>query len=365
MKVALVHDWFNQRIGGAEQVTKKLSQMFPDAPVYTLLYNQKIFKNFITPSRLQTSFLQKLPSSAKRQARYLLPLIPRAVSSLNLTGYDLIISNSSAFVKNIKKPQNAIHVCYCNSPLRAVWDYADEYLEEQEVGNLQQSAARYLRKRIRKWDYEGNKNVDHFIANSENVAKRITKYYKRKSDVIYPPVNLSEFQPSKTKQDYYLILSGLTPYKKIDLAIEACKIGGRKLVIVGDGKDRKRLEQLANPLIEFKGHVSELEKQNILAEARALIFPSEEDFGIAPIEAMASGTPVIAFQKGGAIETVINLQTGLFFTKQTPECLSEAIDKFETMEFKLSNLTTQAAKFDSSIFEEKIFAYIKQLEQTK
>lgn len=359
MRVALVHDWFNQRIGGAEQVTRKLSQMFPEAPIYTLIYNHQKFGNFVSSSRLRTSFLQKLPEGVKKQARYLLPLIPRAVGSLDLTGYNIIISNSSAFVKNIKRPSGAVHICYCNSPLRAVWDYADEYLAEQEVGNIQQSAARYISNRIRRWDYNGSKNVDYFIANSHNVAARIAQYYHRKSEVIYPPVSLEGLRPSLNKDDYYLILSGLTQYKKIDLAIEACKIGGRKLVIVGDGKDRKRLELISNQLIEFKGHVTEQVKQSLLRRAKALIFPSEEDFGITPIEAMASGTPVIAYGKGGVTETVINKRTGLFFSKQTPEGLSEAIDEFETMKFKTASLTAQAAKFDSSVFEQKLLAYVK------
>ncbi|MEX0748534.1 MAG: glycosyltransferase [Candidatus Saccharimonadales bacterium] len=355
MKVALVHDWLNQKAGGAEQVLDQLATIFPEAPIYTMIYNPERFN--YPEERIRTSFLQSAPDFLKQRSRYLLPLIPSAIEAWDFSDFDVVISSSCAFSKNIITHEGTIHISYCHSPMRFAWDYWPMYLNEQQVGPLRRAAIRRMVGRLRLWDYAGAARVDHFIANSKTTQARIQKYYRRSSEIVYPPVDSTPHQADK--DDYYVTLGMLTPYKKIDLAIEAFNISGKPLKVIGDGPDRTRLEALAAENIEFTGYVTEEERTHLLAKARGLIFPNIEDFGIAPVDAMAAGTAVIAYAAGGATETVIEGQTGIFFTEQTARALNEAVLKAETQEFKLSDLHARADQFSYRQFHDAIIATVE------
>lgn len=362
MKVALVHDWLNTKLGGAERTLIELSKIYPDAPIYTLLYDEAKFSGLISPSRVRTSGLQKYPYVLRSHSRYLLPLIPKAVESFDFSDYDVVISNSSAFVKNIITKPSTYHICYCNSPMRFAWDYWPKYLDEQKVGPLRSYFIRKQVGKLRVWDFYGSARVDKWIANSNNVARRISKYYRKTSDVIYPPVNTALFKQNSTdKHDYFVTMSAHTPYKKLDLAIETFNQRGDKLIVLGEGPERVRLEKQAKPNVHFKGYISESERAKTLSGAKALIFPGEEDFGIAMVEALAAGTPVIAFNKGGAQEIVSNNKTGILFNKQTSHSLHQAIEALEKLEIKDTDLKEASKKFDSEVFRDKIVSYINKV----
>lgn len=362
MKIAIMHDWFITRPRGAERVALQLAQLFPEAPIYTLLWRPEYYKKLIDPGRIRTSFLQKLPNSLRQRQRYLLPLIPAAIKSLKFSEYDVVISSSSAWAKNIVTGFNTTHICYCHTPMRFAWDYEQQYLEEQQLGQVREKLARHTINWVKRWDMVGSSRVNYWLANSHTTAARIKKYYSHHARVIYPPVEVSKFKTAP-KNDFYVTLSGLTPYKKVDLAIEACNLGARKLKVIGEGPERTRLEALAGPTVEFLGYVNKQRRNKLLAEARGMIFPSEEDFGIAPVEAMASGTPVIGYNHGGLTETIINGKTGLLFSKQTVEGLSEALDKFESMQFDRRALVNQASRFDEAIFNRKILEVVNKAQQ--
>ena len=359
MKIALVHDWLNQKAGGAESVLAHLADIFPEAPIYTLIYNPDIFD--YPDERIHTSFLQRAPSFLKERSRYLLPLVPHAIESWDFSEYDIVLSSSCAFTKNILTDENTLHVSYCHSPMRFAWDYWPKYLDEQKVGPIRRMAIRRMVHRLRIWDYAGASRVDRFIANSKTTQKRIDKFYGRKSQIIYPPADLSF--ADEEKSDYYVTLGMLTPYKKIDIAIEAFNVSGKKLKIIGDGPDRKRLEELAENNIEFAGFVSESERTKLLSKARGLIFPNVEDFGIAPIDAMAAGCPVIAYNSGGATETVVDGTTGVLFDEQTPQMLNEAVLRSESITYKTQDLHQQSEKFSSQHFRNAITNALNQYER--
>ena len=360
MKVALAHDWLNTRLGGAEHVLEVLAKLFPDAPIYTLIYNGQIAGKTFPKDRIITSKLQSKPDWLKRRSRYLLPLIPAAVEELDFRGYDLVISSSGAWMKNILTPTNTKHLCYCHSPMRFVWDYWPKYLDEQHVGPIRSLAIRQITSYLRVWDRDGVARVDQFLANSETTARRIKKFYDRDSAVVYPPVNLDDLNPTDKKADYLLTAGALTPYKKWDIAIESANILGKHLVVIGEGPDRARLEKLAGPTVEFTGYVTRKELVRHYAKAQALLFPQEEDFGIAAVEALASGTPVIAYQKGGATE-IVSDSTGVFFDEQTPDALAKAVQKLDKLAFDQKSLITQASRFDTATFEKKILAEAEKL----
>lgn len=363
MKIAIVHDWFNTKVGGAERVAIELAKMFPDAPVFTLIYNHQKFGGLIDGGRIQTSFLQKFPRTILDRPKILLPLIPRAVGSLDLSGYDMVISSSFGFVKNITTPAGCRHICYCHSPMRFAWDYRDKYMDDIGLGKLAKTAANITLKQIRCWDLKGNDGVDVWLANSKTVAQRIKKYYHQSSQVVYPPAETSGFKPvsSSSKKDFYLTMGMLTPYKKINLVVEAANQGGWELKVLGDGPQRAELEKLAGKSVEILGYVSESNKKRLLAKARGLIFPNEEDFGIAPVEAMAAGTPVIAYARGGLKETVIANKTGIFFNTQSPQAINQAIKNFEQHRFKTADLIARAKDFDASHFRKAIFKIVKDM----
>lgn len=355
MKIALVHDWLNAKNGGAEQVLFALAKLYPEAPIYTLIYNQSKFAEFIAPGRIRTSFLQKLPQVLKNRPHYLLPLIPMAIESFNFDEFDIVLSSSAAFSKNILTSPSTYHICYCHSPMRFAWDYWPQYLHEQSLGPIRRFTAHKQISRVRQWDYLAASRVDKWLANSKNVGFRITKYYRQDAEIIYPPVDTAWFnQANREKKDYFVTISALTPYKKIDLAIEAFNINGERLIVLGEGKDKPRLEKMARSNIEFAGFVETEKKRELLGQAKGLIFPQEEDFGIAAVEAMASGTPVISYGAGGVLETVIDGQTGVFFDAQTPGILNQAVARANSLKFDCAMLKHQADNFNQSIFNRKI-----------
>lgn len=359
MKVALVHDWLNTKKGGAENVLETMAEMFPKAPIYTLLYNNELFS--YPDERIRTSYLQQLPQFIKNRSRYLLPLIPSAVESWDFSEYDIVLSSSSAFVKNIITPETTHHVCYCHTPARFVWDYWPQYLDEQKLGRLRKLYARRQARKYRIWDYVGSARVDTFLANSKTTQKRIDKYYRSSSHVLHPPVNLEscQYRSPQDKDDYYVTLSILTPYKRIDTAIEAFNTSGKKLVVISDGPDRSRLESMASDNIEFTGYVSNQKRAELLAGAKGLVFPNVEDFGISPVEAMASGTPVLAYGKGGVTETVTDGKTGVFFDQQTTAGINQAIERFESTKFDGETLAAHAREFSEDVFKKKLASAIK------
>lgn len=348
MRVALVHDWLDRRIGGSERVLLEFAALYPDAPIYTLLHDPARSGDRIDPARVRPSFLQQLPAPLRRRPKYLLPLIPTAVESFDLRGFDVVLSSSAAFVKNVITPVETVHVSYCHSPMRFVWDHWPAYLDEQRVGPVRRAAIRQMVSRLRLWDFAGRGRVDAWMANSITTARRLRKYYGVDAPVVYPGIDLSEFTPaSETKRaDHYVTLATLTPYKRIDLAVRAFTASRRHLLVIGDGPERARLEAMAGPSVRFAGHVDDRRRLELLATARGLVFPGEEDFGIAPLEAMASGTPVIAYRLGGVAETVIEGRTGVFFDEATIESLNAAVDRLQTDPPLVGDMVSRARDFD-------------------
>jgi glycosyltransferase involved in cell wall biosynthesis len=363
LKVAIAHDWFNTKFGGAENVLVELAELFPEAPIFTILYDRETAGDAIAPERIHPSRLQRAPAWLRHRPRYLLPFIPGAIERFDFSGYDVVISSSSAWVKGVVTKPETLHICYCYSPMRFAWDYWPRYVEEQQVGPLRRAAIHVLTSRLRLWDYYSAARVDRWVAISHHVAARIRKYYRQPAEavtVIYPGADISAFKPQPTKkEDYFLTLSSLAPYKRIDLAIAACNRLGRRLIVAGDGADRARLERLAGDTIEFTGRVSDSRRADLLARAQAFIFPGEEDFGIAPVEAMASGTPVIAYNRGGLTETVAENRTGIFFDEPTVDSLVAALERFNLDDYKPSDLTAQAAKFTTATFRTSFRDYVE------
>ena len=357
-RIAIVHD-FLEGMGGAERVTLALSKIFPDAPIYTLTYNAKVAE-FFDPARVHTSYLQNwrwIPS------RFFLPLYPRAIESFDFSEFDVVISSSHSFAKNIITKPSTTHISYVHSPMRYVWDTTHTHLASQSHrtpigsgGGLVSLIATRILSNLRLWDKLGADRVDIFVANSQNVARRIMKYYKRESQVIYPPVDVDSITPAAAHQNYFLVISRLSSYKRIDLAIEVCQNLGLPLVVIGEGGEMENLKKVAASTTKLLGWVSDVDKFKYLSNARALIFPGEEDLGIVPIEAMAAGKPVIAYGKGGLLETVVEGQTGIFFPEQTVESLTAAMNKFMAHEsqFNWQTISDHAHQFNAQTFVDKI-----------
>lgn len=327
MKVAIVHYWMVSMRGG-ERVTESLCRMFPDADVFTNFAIRENLSPDITRHKITETFIARLPFVKKLYSRYL-PLMPLALEQLDLTGYDLIISNEAGPAKGIVPGPSAIHLNYCCSPMRYVWDQYHVY--RNRSGFFTRMLMPVLCHYLRMWDVTASMRVDHFLADSHHVANRIYRYYHRRADVVYPPAAIDEFLPAPAAEhgDYYLWCGEMVRYKRPDLAIEAFNASGRKLVVIGDGEERKRLEKIAKPNITFLGKAKFDVLKHHAARCRALIFPGEEDFGIVPIEVQSAGRPVIAYAKGGALETVIDGKTGVFFDDASAVGLNAAIDKFE------------------------------------
>lgn len=358
MKLALVHDHLNQ-IGGAEHVLLTLRDVFPDAPIYTLLCDQRAVADFFRDADIRTSFIERLPGG-RRFFRWFLPLMPTAFEGMDLTKYDVILSSSSALSKGVLCHPHQLHICYCHTPTRYLWSDYHEYLEKLPEGKLARLILPSYLTRLRMWDYQAAQRVDRFIANSKWVAGRIKKYYGRDAEVIYPPIPTGYFHVGEGSGGYFAIISRLRPYKKVDLAIEAFNRLKLPLVIVGDGDDLPRLKAMAGPTITFRGPISEGEKRDFLANAIAFVHPQEEDFGITAVEAMAAGRPVIAFRRGGATETVIENETGIFFDEQTWEGLADAVLRFRARKdgWDSQRIRRNAEQFDAKVFRDRMKQYV-------
>ena len=358
MKVALVHDYLNQ-MGGAERVVLAFHELFPDAPLYTSMYDPKRVDAAFRSMDIRTSFMQKLPLVKKHHQPFL-PLYPYAMEHLDLRGYDLVLSSSSAFGKGVITRPGTMHICYCHTPMRWCWNY-DEYVEREHLGKMARTVLPFFITNLRVWDQTTSMRVDHFIANSPVVADRIQKYYRREAVVIPPPVEASRFlfEPGTPPEDYFLIVSRLMPYKRIDLAIEACNRLQLPLVIIGGGRDEQRLKQLAGPTICFMGRLSDEEVLRYYARCRALILPGEEDFGITPLEAQASGRPVIAFGAGGALASVVDGVTGVFFHAQSVDSLAAALATFDESRFDTQAIRNHALEFDKPRFHRRLLQFIE------
>ena len=368
LRVAIVHYWFVGYTGG-EQVVHALAEMFPQADLYALVAKPESLPPSLRSRKLHTSFLQRIPGS-RRWHRHFLPLQPFALEQLDLSNYDLVISSESGPAKGVVTPSSACHICYCHSPMRYLWDMYHPY--RKGMGRVVRAIFSLTAHYLRVWDLATASRVDHFVANSEYVANRIRKHYRRDSTVIHPPVNVAAGYLSDRIGDYYLVVNRLIDYKRVDLAIEACQQLGRPLRVVGEGAQYKRLRRMAGPSTEFVGHLSEKELHQAYAHCRALLFPGEEDFGMIPVEAQSFGRPVIAFGRGGVLETVIDVtadetlgpeaSTGIFFAEQRPESLRDAILMFESMEGKFNPtlIRSSAQRFDVSQFKTRMGEFIGQ-----
>jgi len=358
MKVALVHYWLVGMRGG-EKVLEAMCDLYPEADIFTLVCDTAAISDKLRRHRITTSFLQKL--GGVRHYQKMLPLMPYALESFDLTGYDLIISNEAGPAKGIIPGPGATHICYCNSPMRYIWDLYYQY--RAASGPLTRAVMSLTAPSLRQWDVTTSHRVDHFIANSFYVAQRIERYYRRSSQVVHPPVNLPQFEVAAQPGDYYLCAGQITPYKKIELAVQACTALGRRLVVIGGGAS-PALRRMAGPTVEFLGAVDQPTMVHHFAHCRALLYPGVEDFGIVPLEAMASGRPVIAFGKGGALDTVVDGSTGLFFHAQSVDGLVAAIERFEALPdgtFRPEVLQAHARTFDTSIFKARLAEVIQQL----
>lgn len=357
MKVALVHYWLVGMRGG-EKVLETFCDIFPDADIFTLVADPERLSPKLRRHKLTTSFLQKI--GGRKHYQKMLPLMPYALESLDLTDYDLVISSEAGPAKGVITRPDALHVCYCHSPMRYIWDLYPQY--QAESGFLARMVLALAAPRLRQWDVTTSHRVDYFIANSAYVARRIMKFYRRELAVIHPPVEVGRFRITDGPKDYYLCAGQITPYKKIELAVAACTQMNLPLVVIGDGASA-RLRQSAGPTVKFLGAVSDGEMAAHFAACRALLYPGVEDFGIVPLEVMASGRPVIAFGRGGALETVLEGRTGLFFHEQTVEALMAALVRFENENglFSPAEIRAHALKFEPRRFEAELRHFLAQL----
>lgn len=356
MRVALVHDFLTQ-YGGAEKVLQAFHQIWPQAPIFTLFYDPKKMGDQFKDYNIKVSPIQNLPFGAKKY-RWYLPLMPSAIERFNLSKFDLVISDCSAYSKGVITQPHTRHISYIHSPTRYLWTDTHDYLDS--LKGVEKIMSKFLAPtltRLRIWDYLAAQRPDYLLANSQFIAQRIKHYYKRESQVIYPPVEIEKFKISKKVDDYFLIISRFRPYKRVDLAIQAFNQLKIPLKIIGAGEDQN-LKKMAGPQIEFLGFVSDEEKARYLSQARALIHPQEEDFGITPVEAMASGRPVIAYQAGGVKETIVEGLTGRFFKEQTWESLAEAVIKFNHQDFDPEKIQAQAQKFSQTRFKKEILEFV-------
>jgi glycosyltransferase involved in cell wall biosynthesis len=363
LRVAIVHDWL-PLYGGAERVLEQIIRVFPAADLFSVVdFIPEGQRDFLFGKPVQTSFVQKLPF-VKSQYRNYLPLMPLAIEQFDLSGYDLVISSSYAVAKGVITGPDQLHICYCHSPMRYAWDMQNQYVQGRGIlGTLRAWLQRALLHYIRLWDVRTAHGVNEFIANSTFIARRIQKVYRRDSTVINPPVDIGAFKVNEgEREDYYVTASRLVPYKKIDLIVKAFSLmPDRRLVVIGDGPEFQKIKALAGDNVTLLGHQTFEMLQKHLRNARAFIFAAEEDFGIAPVEAQACGTPVIAFGKGGVRETVVAGTTGLFFNEQTPESLIMAVNEFETVcgAFKPAEIRKHSEQFSNVAFRSMFAAFVE------
>ena len=355
IRVALVHDWLNQS-GGAEDVLGVLAQMFPTAPIYTSIYAPERVQSVFRERDVRVSWANRLPGVHRQHQRYLLAF-PFAFQGFDFSGYDLIISNKSGFCHGLRKPEGAMHVCYCLTPARYVWDLGG-YLARERFHPALPILLRPFLGWMQRRDCLAADGVDDFVAISSEVQRRIARFYGRDSVIIHPPVDTARFRPCEDQGDYFLVVSRLIPYKRIDLAVQACTQLGLPLIVAGNGRDRPRLEALAGPTVQFLGHVPDDELPDLMGRCRAFIFPGQEDFGIAPVQAMAAGRPVIAFADGGAIDYLRSGHAGVLFEEQSLCALTEALVDFQDDAFDAHVIREEAMRFDRSEFESKLRSFI-------
>ncbi len=358
MKTAIVHEWLTQ-LTGSEKVVENIYKLYP-SPLFVLVKDHDSIKG--TPfekMEIHTSFIQKLPGARKKYRNYLF-LFPLAVEQFDLRNYDVILSSSHAVAKGVLTTHEQLHITYCHTPIRYAWDLYFEYIETSGLNRgLKGWFARWILHNIRKFDFISASRPDYYIANSNFVRKRIKKIYRRDAIVIYPPVDVDKFSIAKRKEDYYLVISRLVPYKKVDLVVNAFRnLPDRKLLVIGEGPELKKIKKIAGKNVEFLGYQKFEDLADYLSKAKALIHPQIEDFGIVPVEAMASGTPVIAYARGGASETVVDGKTGILFNEQTPHGIVDAILRFEKMEFDPVELKKFSQKFSSERFRKEFKAFV-------
>jgi len=356
MKLAIVHDWLTG-FGGAERCLIEFANLWPDAPIYTSVYDVKRFKDIIPPRRVRTSFLQNFPNSTMNY-RSLLPLMPMAFRSFDLKGFDVILSSSHCCAKGIRRPKSAVHISFIYTPMRYVWELYTIYRDS--MSGVKRFMFESMAPSLRKWDIATSRSVDYFIPISREVDRRIQSIYGRKgAAVIYPPVDVKKLLYDGPKGDHFLIAHRFVPYKRVDIAIKAFTDIGLPLKVLGIGPDEQKLRRIAGKNIEFIGFVPDDKLAEIYGSSRALIFTSYEDFGLTPIESMAAGTPVIAYGRGGALETVIDGRTGIFFRDQTSASVIDAVKRFEKFSFSRDDLINRAWEFDVSIFRKQIKEFVE------
>ena len=361
LRVAIVHDWLVV-VGGAERVLEQILSVYPEADLYAVCdFLRESDRQIISHKTVTTSFIQKLPMARSKYRGYL-PLMPYAVERFDLSGYDLIISSSHAVAKGVITGPDQIHICYCHSPMRYVWDLSHQYLKEAGLtSGLKGTLATWMLHRMRNWDALSANRVDYFVANSEYISRRIKKAYRRDSTVIHPPVDMSAFELRREKDDYYVTASRMVPYKKVDLIVEAfSKIPERRLVVIGDGPEFKKVKAKAGQNVTLLGYQPFQVLRDYMQKANAFVFAAEEDFGIVPVEAQACGTPVIAYGKGGATETVADGRTGVLFHEQTTESIIEAVEKFESHrgEFDAESIRRNSLRFSAERFRDEFKAFV-------
>ena len=353
LKVAIIHDWLTTK-GGGEKVVSYLSDIFPDATIYTSICNKNNLLDNLKDKKIITAF--KNHNNSLNHRKYY-PLLPSAFESFDLTNYDLVISSSSSCAKGVITSPDALHICYCHSPMRYAWNFYNEYTKDIK-NPIKKTFIKYFMNYMRMWDVTSSARVDYFIANSKNVAKRIKKYYRRDSVVISPPVDTNFFVPGDTNKNYFLIVSRFVKYKKLDLAIRAFNELGLPLKVLGDGPEYSYLNSIKSNNVEIIRDPDDETVRSFYQSSKALIFPGEEDFGITPLESQACGRPVIAYKKGGLLETVIEDKTGIFFDTQDVESLKQAVLRFETMHFDKHIIRQHAENFSIEHFKENIISFI-------
>ncbi len=358
MKIALVHDYLVQ-YGGAERVLEAFVEIFPEAPIYTIVYDKEAMHGVFADRQIRTSYLQKFPFARKKH-RIFPFLMPIAIEQFDFSDYDVVLSDSSSYAKGVITGPNTLHICYMHTPMRYAWDDCQKYTDDFHMPKFIKRLVPFAMNYLRLWDRASADRVDLFLANSNFVAKRIEKYYHKKSIVINPPVSTELFGIEEKPQDYFLMVGRLIAYKKHDIAIEAFNRLGLPLKIIGRGPEMKRLQKMAKSNIEFLGRVPDEELPNYYSKCKAFIFPQEEDFGIVAIEAMASGRPLVAFRGGDIPEHVEENKSGVFFEKQTTEDIMAAVQKIQSQNFDGEYIRAQALKFDRGIFQQKIKSFVEE-----
>lgn len=358
MKIAVVHDYFTQ-MGGAEIVAQNLLALFPGADLFTTVALRDQMPEKLKDVPVQTSWMQALPGMGKCY-RFYLPLYPWAVQSLDLSSYDLVLSSSSGFAKGVRTRPDALHVCYCHTTPRWIWNH-ENYMKRERLPTPARGLLRQLIKPLKRWDEQAARRPDYFLVNSNAVKTRVQNDYGRSSTVIHPPIDVDRFKLCPNIGDYYLVLARLVSYKRIDIAIQACNRFKKKLIVIGCGPDRAALERMAGPTIEFKGKLSNQEVGVYVSSCRALIFPGEEDFGMSPLEVAAAGRPTIAYKGGGAVETILEGRTGMFFNAQTPESLMEAMQKFDKADWDPQIIRKHARQFSVEAFGHRMRTYLDRI----